>query len=218
MAIALITVRALRDQLADRLRSDLLSSRFTAGQRLGQDEIAARYGVSRTPAREAILQLRNEGLLEVAPKGGVRVAAQTDDATRWFLNGLRHTIEEHALRICLDELTDDDYTALERIVKKMKAACKRHDDQALAEHDIAFHRYLVERSNQPTLVTIWSLIVGGIRSSFQSAYAAFEDRMDIHREHQEILKRFRAGDKEAAIAFYASRIGIIPQRNANRRK
>ena len=218
MATALVTVRALRDQLVDRLRSDLLSSRFRAGQKIGQDEIATMYGVSRTPAREAILQLRNEGLLEAMPKGGVQVAGQIDDATRGFLNGLRHLVEEHALRICLDELTDDDYAALARIVKKMKAACKRRDDTALAEHDIAFHRYLVERSKTPTLISIWSLIVGGIRFSFQTAYAAFEDRMEIHREHEEILERFRAGDTEAAITFYASRIGIIPQRNAKRRK
>jgi len=154
MATALVTVRALRDQLVDRLRADLLSSRFRVGQKLGQDEVATLYGVSRTPAREAILQLRNEGLLVAAPKGGVQVAGQVDEATRGFLNGLRHLVEEHALRICLDELTDDDYAALDRIVKKMKAACKKRDDIALAEHDVAFHRYLVERSQKPTLAQL----------------------------------------------------------------
>ena len=218
MASSLIIQPALREQLVDRLRSDVLNARFKPGQKVGQDEIAALYGVSRTPVREAIMLLRNEGLLEADPKGGVRVAGQVDESMRGFLNGLRHLVEEFALQLCLDELTDADYAALEAIVRKMKRACQKRNDVALAELDIAFHRYLVERSGRTALVAIWSLIVGGIRSYFQVAYAAFEDRMEIHREHVEIVERFRAGDKEAAIRFYASRIGVIPQNTKRARR
>jgi DNA-binding GntR family transcriptional regulator len=211
MAIGLVSGPALRDQLADRLRLDLLSCRFKSGEKIRQEELGALYGVSRTPVREAMMQLRNEGLLESLPNGGVRVTPPPNESMRGFFDALRHAVEEHALRICLDTLNDNDFEVLGDVVAKMKAACKRRDDMAIAELDLAFHRHLVQRSGQPTLVAIWSLVLSGLRAYFQTAYAAFDDRMAIYREHVEIVKRFRSQDKEAAIRFYVSHIGTTPK-------
>jgi DNA-binding GntR family transcriptional regulator len=188
----------------------VLSGRFKEGEVIRQEEIGELYGVSRTPVREALIHLKNEGLLEATPNGGVRVTRQAHESTREFLNPMRHAVEVYALRECFDSLGPDDLAELDEIVAQMKPACEKRDLVALAEQDIAFHRAIVQRSGQPMLLAIWSLILGGIRTHFQSAYATFDDLLDIHREHAEIVDKLRGGDKEAAVDFYISRIGQQP--------
>lgn len=207
-----LSVRGLRDQLVDRLRFEVLSGRFKEGEIIRQHELGTLFGVSRTPVREALIQLKNEGLVESAGNGGVRVTSQAPEAHREFLNPLRRAVEIYALQLCFESLGDDDFAHLEDLVERMKAPCAARDYLSLAELDVAFHRTLVEKSQQPTLLAIWSLVVGGIRTSFRESYDAFDDITDIYREHGEIVRRFRAGDKDAAIDFYASKIGQLPAR------
>jgi DNA-binding GntR family transcriptional regulator len=194
----------------DRLRFEVLSGRFKEGEVIRQHEIGARFGVSRTPVREALIQLRNEGLVETDGSGGARVSCQVTESTREFLNPLRKAVEIYALRLCFDSLEEEDFSRLEEIVARMIRPCEERDCTSLAELDIAFHRSLVEKSHQPTLLAVWSLIVGGIRTSFRESYEVFEDLADIHREHGEIVQVFRQGDADAAIDFYATKIGQPP--------
>jgi DNA-binding GntR family transcriptional regulator len=205
-----LSVRGLRDQLVDRLRFEVLSGRFKEGEVIRQHELGALFGVSRTPVREALIQLKNEGLVESAGNGGVRVTSQAPEAHRDFLNPLRRAVEIYALQLCFESLGQDDFAQLDELVERMKAPCATRDFVSLAELDVAFHRTIVEKSGQPTLLAIWSLVVGGIRTSFRESYDAFGDIMDICREHGEIVNRLRSGDKDAAIDFYASKIGQLP--------
>lgn len=205
-----ISAVRLRDQLVSRLRVDVLAGRWRHGEPIRQQELGAKYGVSRTPVREALIRLKQEGLLVESASGAVTVAGEPEESTREFLNPMRQAVELYALRRCFDSLDQDDFVHWESIVAAMEGACRRRDLAALAEHDIAFHCHLVEKCGQPTVLAIWSLIVGGIRAHFRTAYESFPDINDVYREHVEILERFRAGDKSAAIKFYATRIGQNP--------
>jgi DNA-binding GntR family transcriptional regulator len=89
----------------------------------------------------------------------------------------------------------------------MRAARERGDHAGVAEHEIAFHRSLIEMAGDPSLMTIWSMIVGQLRGNFQRAHAEYDDLKDIYLEHVAIVSAFRAGDKEAAVEFFAQRIG-----------
>lgn len=205
-----LSATRLRDQLVARLRVDVLAGRWRQGEPIRQQELGVKYGVSRTPVREALIRLKQEGLLVESANGAVTVAGEPEEATREFLNPMRQAVEVYALRRCFDELDAADFAHWDTVVAAMADACRRRDLAALAEYDIAFHCRLVEKCGQPTLLAIWSLIVGGIRAHFRTAYEAFADIHDVYREHAEILERFRAGDKGAAIEFYATHIGQPP--------
>ncbi len=154
-------VFGLREQIVEQLRDDLLCGRIGEGQRLSEQDLVDRFGVSRTPIREALAQLSYEGLLESSPHRGVRVAATPPDAVRELIVPVRRTLESFALGLVFDDLNEDDFRMWDDILADFKKACKAKDCNATVRCDIAFHRSIIRRADQKDLEAIWSAIVRG---------------------------------------------------------
>ncbi|MBL8848475.1 MAG: GntR family transcriptional regulator [Planctomycetaceae bacterium] len=194
-------VYSLREQIANHLRDDVLSGRLAVGARLNEMALVERFGVSRTPIREALQQLTFEGLLESPPNAGARVAPPPPDAIRQLVVPIRQTVETYALRVIFPSLNDADYHNWEAIVEQMRQACVRSDYCKIAEHDIAFHRYIVERAGQKDLEAIWISLIVRMRSHFWETHQRnYGDPMEIYEEHGRLLKVFRSGDLNESIA------------------
>ncbi|MEX0642557.1 MAG: GntR family transcriptional regulator [Pirellulales bacterium] len=191
----------------DSLRAEVLSGRYQEGEAIRQEEVVARYKVSRTPVREALIELENEGLLVRIPNCGMRVARQAPDSVHELLIPLRRTIETYALRLCFATLNEEDFKGWDVILERMRKACEQGDYVALSDADIAFHRFLVDRAGEPSLSKIWSTLVGQIRAYFLKYLRNYKDLMIVHREHSAMVEMFRSGDEQASIEFLASRIG-----------
>lgn len=198
--------RSLREQIVARLRDDLLCGRYREGERLSEQDVSLRFGVSRTPIREAFVQLSHEGLLESSPNRGVRVADRPPDEIRELIVPIRRTLESYALQLIFDDLNESDFELWDEILERLKDACERRDYDATAENDIAFHRSIIRRTGQKDLEAIWSAMLARVRSHFWNSHRGYEDLMGIYREHRDIVDMIRKGDKETAVKAFASQI------------
>ena len=107
--------------VAERLRDLIRSGELPSGAHLRQDEIAARFGVSTTPVREAFVALEREGLVRRHPHRGVVVFVPSVEELDEVYE-IRAMLEPLATEIATKKLTEDDLVALERIVADMRTA------------------------------------------------------------------------------------------------
>lgn len=197
----------LRGQIVAQLRNDIYAGRLASGERLSEVSLAERFNVSRTPIREALHQLTQEGLLESKPNYGVRVAAKFDAEIQELIISIRCVIETFALQSCYDSLTEEDFLQWDEIIRRMGMACENRDFSAIADIDLEFHHAIVLRTGIPYLEVMWNMIASRVRIHFRDTHKRYLDPMHIHAEHVEILNVFRGGDCEAAIDILSGNIG-----------
>lgn len=194
--------RTLPEQIADRLRQEVLSSKLKPGDPLREVDLSTRFGVSRGPVREAFRQLTQQGLLVLEPNKGVRVAQNPSVELRPLVVRLRRTIEIFALESVFERINDSDMAAWSAILADIKQACLSNDVDALTEHDLRFHQAIIRSHDDDDLFALWQPIA--MRMMMQ--YHRLDDIMDSYREHKRILDAIRAGDRAAAISALTTNI------------
>lgn len=133
--------RLLTDQLFDQLSEAIVIGTFAPGSKLSEPRLAAQYGVSRGPVREAIRRLEERKLVTSAPRQGVRVVVPTpQDALELFT--IREVLEGLAARHAADNATDDEIAALRTMLSSHREALSKPDAmvywQATANSDFHF--------------------------------------------------------------------------------
>jgi DNA-binding GntR family transcriptional regulator len=200
-------VHGLREQIADRIRTDVICGRIGVGERLNEVQLGKKFGVSRTPVRAALQQLLHEGILEGRPNVGLKVARQPSDAIIQLITEIRRAIESFAVETFIGNLTDADFAHWNAILERMRVACLARDFALIAECDIEFHRSIVRRAHEKDLESIWSSIVGRLRSHFHETQPGqYPDAMEIYAEHVGIIESFRGGDMKKAVALLKEKI------------
>lgn len=187
--------RTLPQQIAAHLRQEVLSGKLKSGDPLREIEISERFGVSRGPVREALRKLTQQGLVVLEPNKGVRVAQSPSASVRPLIVDLRRTIETFVLNSSFDQITEDVLKTLESILSDIKIACEQEDTNALVEHDLRFHKTIIECHEDAELFAVWEPIM--IRMLMH--YDRLSNLMDSYLEHKNIVDAIREGDKYKAI-------------------
>lgn len=186
--------RTIREQIVEQLRRDVLSGKMVEGEALREEDLAKRFGVSRGPIRDALLQLSQEGLLVSRPNCGARVARQPSLLIQPLVISFRRQIEQLAIRQAFPLLTPQDFAELAAILAKFHDCCLRNDQAELIEHDMAFHRWFVERVGDPDLVAMWLTIVTRMRLR----YTRHTSLLESYAEHVAVYDALQRGDLETA--------------------
>jgi DNA-binding GntR family transcriptional regulator len=134
---------SIRAQVCATLRTAIVRVVLEPGQRLSEAELAAQLGVSRTPVRESVVQLVDEGLVDVLPQIGTFVSRISLPEVRQA-QFVREAIECAALRVSVERLTDADIDKIRGVLRDQRAAQKADDFTAFQELDEDFHRLLME--------------------------------------------------------------------------
>lgn len=194
-------------EVAEQIRQEILTGRLQEGARITEAGLSKRFGLGRGPIREAVQRLALQGLLETRPNCGAVVATSASNEVVAVLVPLRRTLECYALKQIFTTLKPEDFEHWDSILQEMKSACENQDFHAIAEKDIAFHRYLMERLDQPDLLGIWDLLTGRMRTHFRKAQRDLhENLMEIYDEHVVLLTSFRSQSMEDAIGMLTEKI------------
>lgn len=188
--------RTIPEQIEEHLRRDILTGALKADQPLREQEISKRFRVSRGPVREVLMKLTQQGLLVSEPNKGVRVARNASSALRPLVTKLRRDIEIFVLESIFDQITKDDLASWTAILGQIKKACKSGDKAALVDHDLSFHKAIIQSHDDKDLFTLWHPIMLRMLMSYDRFG---DDLMESYSEHKNILDAIKKGDKKAAL-------------------
>lgn len=188
----------LQAQVYQQLRHLLMMGRFRPGQALKIRDVAASFGTSIQPVREAIRQLMAERALESTPNISARIPRLTPEQLE-DLRSVRLAVEGLAAERAASRISDEQLAHLENIVSAESAADDALEVEASVAQNLAFHFYLYSLSGSDVLPSIieglWLRVGPNIRDAAE-AFDARAGRRGAH--HVAILKALRKRDALAA--------------------
>ncbi|ARP97856.1 GntR family transcriptional regulator [Pseudorhodoplanes sinuspersici] len=198
----------LPDAIARALREAVFSGVFGPNERLHQDDIATRFGVSRVPVREALMKLVSEGLAVQRINKGIRVAPLTRDDFRDVME-MRLLLEPHALQLSAPRLTAHDYDEAEAILARVEAAGLGLEAAALHWQ---FHNRLYVRAERPRLLSQIEALQVAINRYVLPVWRAVGLSADWGESHQMIVDALRAGKVKVAVDLTRQQIADASDR------
>lgn len=201
--------RSFRDLVRNRIREAILSGEFLPGQHLNEVDMAARFGVSATPVREAFRDLEQTGLIVVIPHRGAVVRSLThEDLAEMY--SLRAHLERMAVRLARPQLTETVFDRLEDLIAEMEREARAGRVSSMVEVDVAFHRLIVERSGHRLLLKTWEQIHPSQWTYVTVRILAEKGPLYIAQRHHPLLDLLRHGTEaevEEAMAKHIDEIG-----------
>jgi DNA-binding GntR family transcriptional regulator len=192
---ASVTRVVLREQVKELILERILDGTYEPGERLVETRIAAELGTSQAPVREALRDLEILRFVESEPFRGSRVREISEEELG-EIYPVRAAIEEVAAREAATRL-DGDVDALEAELEAMHRAADENDLHGQVEHDVSFHRLIVEASGNAILLDTWLSLGIGPRT-IVTALRTGLDGHEIAERHRPVLEALRARDPEAA--------------------
>ncbi|HEY8495691.1 MAG TPA: GntR family transcriptional regulator [Limnochordales bacterium] len=197
MPIKLDNYKPLRELVFEAIREAIISGHLKPGERLMEIQLAEELGVSRTPVREAIRKLEQEGFVVMVPRKGAYVAdISMKDIAEVF--EIRGALEGLAAELAAERATEEELERLERLLVAIGECIERQDVDGMIEKDTEFHDLLFSASHNERLVQILSLLREQIQR-FRSRTLARVERMKVAlEEHKAIVEALGRRDSELA--------------------
>lgn len=179
-----IQLDSTADRVVDAIRNSIIRGELRPGDKVPEQELASQLGISRTPVREAIRMLEQQGLLRVESKKGTYVSA-VDKMDEQNALSVRTALEELAINEAIERLSPDQWKyfceSLEKIIRDMESSMRSKDSIKIIELDIEFHTLIVSASLNPYLVRTWHLV--------GFPYLIWKPEMNTYKAHPENISK-----------------------------
>lgn len=187
-------------EVTNQLRREVLEGTFAAGDRVKIAEVAARYGVSSMPIREALRTLEAEGLLQIVPNRGA-VVRPVDEGFVRNIYDIRAALEALlAERACLN-MTFDTRRELEAVQERIEAAAEAGDADEVMRLNSEFHKHINALGDNPEAERLLGLNQNIILALRRQAGFKPGRLQSIAQEHRSILKAMFRRDVAEAVAL-----------------
>ena len=183
----------------DALRGLIIAGELRPGQRVNQEDLAERLGVSVAPVREALRVLEQEGQVRYAPRRGYAVTElRVDDLVEIY--ELRRLLEERAVRHALPTLDDEALARIEQAAADCVTAARAGDVAAELVANRRFHLAILDAPAQPHAMRLIRLLWDSTEAYRAMYYNSPEERMASVAAHDRIVAAVRARDPDRLVA------------------
>ncbi|MDO5301541.1 MAG: GntR family transcriptional regulator [Tissierellia bacterium] len=184
---------SLKDHVYNYISEQIRIGNLNSDEKVNEQEICAQLNISRTPVREALIQLAADGFLESAPRRGFRVKPLTEEEGRDIYEILA-VLDAMAAEKAMANLTEADFKAMDDLVELMDFHIEREQFDDYYPLQERFHDIYIERSDNVALADIISRLQRRFIRQGHS-FTATEDLQsllkDTNNQHKEIIQLFR---------------------------
>ena len=189
--------RLLREVAYDRLQDVIRNANLQPGDPLSENRLSKALGISRTPVREALQQLAQEGMIQIIPGRAITVAAPSMQDVLDALH-VRELLEPEVVRLAAEALPSDEREALQEITKEMEIAARGRDRANWSKIDIKWHEILCDFCPNKLLGQIVLQSRNRMHNKGSDDHVTDQYLIDGTLEHKEIVDAILARDGELA--------------------
>jgi DNA-binding GntR family transcriptional regulator len=193
--------------VADALREAIFRGVLARGEPLRQDSVARQFGVSQVTVREALRTLAEEGVVEIVPRRGAVVASLSVEDVEEIVE-LRITLETMLIAHAISRFEEEDFAAIEKIVKKLDKT--RTIDEIIALN-VDFHARLYAKAERPRTLALLEKLRLAFEPYLRLLWARSDYKAHSQDGHREILARCRKRNVKGAQGVLAKHIANTGQ-------
>lgn len=201
---SVLDVRSLREQVYAYLQREIQAGRLVPGAYIKLNEISERLGVSKTPLRDAMIQMECEGFVAILPRKGVLLKRLTLEEIRDILQILG-ALESATLRSVFDRITPQRIEKMLKLNNKMRQCIQEKSfevfDSQYYSLNIAFHDVFLDLSNNATMKPLMATMKQRLYDFPRLAYIKEWEWANCD-EHDRLIAYIQNGEKEAAARFW----------------
>lgn len=197
-------------QIHAALRDEIVRMQLKPLDTLNEKQIGQRFGVSRTPVREALLRLADEGLVEIYPQSGTFVSRIPRRALFEAIL-IRKALEATTVSLAIAAMTDDGLRELDANQRALQRASESGDIQSVHSIDTAFHQLIADIAGYPGIWTVIAQVKVQI-DRYRYVTLPQKGRLDlVATEHAAIIEGMRRRDDGAAVLSMSRHIGRMTE-------
>lgn len=202
------------DEAIAALREAILSGEIAPGEPLSVPALSARFGVSRSPVREAVLAMAAEGLAVDRPRRGV-VAVDVGPNEADAIHEVREPLEGLAARLAARRIEGRTLRALEMILTEQEAAVDERDEAGFFRTNTEFHALIARASGNAELPRLLGSLEGRMALALRRVASRPGHRKAALAEHRKVLKALAAGDRDEAESAMRRHLAATRKRAAD---
>lgn len=204
----------ISDQLREKIEEQIATGTLSPGSSLDEATLAEQHGVSRTPVREALIQLATEGLIEIRPRRGAVVSSIGPTRLSEMFEVMAE-LEAMCARLAARRMSDTERTALLAAHQACEAARTQEDSDAYFYCNENFHSAIYAGSHNLFLIEQAQALQRRLRP-YRRLQLRVRNRMSVSfKEHQNVVDAITAGDTEGAAQALRSHVVVQGERFAD---
>jgi DNA-binding GntR family transcriptional regulator len=188
-----------------RLRDHIISCRLAPGARVTEALLASEFGLGKTPVREALLRLQNDGLVQVMPRHGYRITAITLRDVQEIC-ALRMILESAAARLAAGRVDADELWHLDQLCQREVMPGDHDGIASLLRANTGFHLAIVRAAANRHLAAITETILARLERLVHLTLTMQQRSDEISHDHRDLIEALIAGDGEEASRLMTIRL------------